>query len=436
MSDSMQSSAQPPAGRPVPAMVAIALAAAFLLCGYEFVRSVSNSLYIGAYGADRLPLIMALMPLGVLLSLYVYGLLLSRFGPARALFFTSGLSAAVLLACYWGVLPHAVLVAGKEVMRPRWAPAAGILYILREAYIVVVLEQYWSLINSTLSPALAKRFNGPITGIASLGSIVGAGAVGRFAVSAGSETFLLFAAASLLPAAICSWLAYRWAGEPRPAPEEAGGRQGHLALGLFRRSPYLLLFAALIAITQVLSTALDLRFSGLAEEAFPVKDERTAYFGHFWFTLNIAASVLQFVVAPALLHLAPLRLIHTAIPCVHLATGLALLLHPSLRTGAAALFAFKALDYSLFRSGKEIFYIPLSFDARYRAKEVIDAFVYRFSKGGLGLLLEVSRRAWGAVPGHWYPVFALVAAGLWLPVVWRLTGDAKAGAAGGDPERG
>jgi len=41
----------------------------------------------------------------------------------------------------------------------------------------------------------------------------------------------------------------------------------------------------------------------------------------------------------------------------------------------------KPIDYSLFRAAKKILYIPFSFDVRYRAKEVIDVFGYRFGKG-------------------------------------------------------
>lgn len=394
--------------RPVAGVIAVGVACAFLLCGYEFIRSVSTSLYIDAYGADRLPVVMALMPLGVLLTLYVYGVLLSRFGPARALLLTSGLSAALITAC-WAAL------------RVGWHPAAGILYVFREAYIVLIIEQYWALINSSLDAGQAKRLNGPVTGLASLGGILGGTLVHLFAARVGSETFLLFAAGSLVPAGILSAVAYRLAGEPKPAPEEAGGRQGHLALRLFARSRYLLLFASLIALTQVVSTALDLRFSGLVEGAFAVKDERTAFLGGFYGTLNAVAAFLQFVAAPLALRRLPLPVIHLGIPLVHLCASMALLAYPSLGTGAAAYLLFKGLDYSLFRAGKEILYIPLSFDVRYRAKEVIDAFVYRFSKGSLGMLLTGAGAVVGAIPGYVYPAVAALAALVWIPVVGRLT---------------
>ena len=117
----------------------------------------------------------------------------------------------------------------------------------------------------------------------------------------------------------------------------------------------------------------------------------------------------------------PLPWIHLGIPLVHIAACAALLVYPTLLTGAAAFLLFKALDYSLFRAGKEILYIPLSFDVRYRAKEVIDAFVYRFSKGALGMLATAAGAVAGSLPAAVYPAAAAVAALAWVPVVARLT---------------
>jgi ATP/ADP translocase len=75
--------------------------------------------------------------------------------------------------------------------------------------------------------------------------------------------------------------------------------------------------------------------------------------------------------------------------------------------------------YSVFRAVKELLYVPLSFDARYRAKEIIDAFVYRASKGmTAGRLAAVSRFV--VLPMVTFP--AVIAAALlgWLGVLTQL----------------
>ncbi len=394
--------------RKVAAVFIIAAACAFLLCGYELVRSVSSSVFIEAYGADHLSYVMAASPVGVVFMIYVYGCLLSRLGAGRALVATSLLSAVGFVGCHWG------LDTGHKM-------AAGVLYVLREGYIVLIIEQYWSFINSTVSADQARRLNGPITGVASLGSICGGLLARQLSESMGSHALLLLVAGSLVPAAILSSLAYRIGGEPQPPPDESGGKQGQLALRLFFRSRYLLGIALLIWLTQMVSTVFDLRFNGLVEAAVPQMDARTAYFGGFYATLNAVAAVMQFVVAPLLLRCIALKHVHRGIPLVHIATAILLLVHPSLVTGATAYLLFKAFDYSVFRAAKEILYLPLSFDARYRSKQIIDSFGYRFSKGTTSGVIALATKVLGSLPVAAYPVVALGAAGGWLVVIGGLT---------------
>jgi AAA family ATP:ADP antiporter len=176
----------------------------------------------------------------------------------------------------------------------------------------------------------------------------------------------------------------------------------------------------LIVLTQVISTVLDLRFFTLVGRYITDMDARTAYIGSFYAVLNSSAFVLQFIVAPILLTYVSLRFIHPAIPVIHVAAAAVLIIKPSLFTGGLAYLLFKAFDYSIFRAGKEIFYIPLSFDSRYRAKEVIDSFGYRASKGGAAGLASLLVLILGSVPGMVYPLTAMLSALGWLTVVRKL----------------
>ena len=337
------------------AAIAISSAACFVLFGYEFIRSVSSSLFIDAYGAENLPRGMVAVPPSMIVMLYCYVRLLSWQGPTRALVITSLFSAVLILGCY------AALVRGMHF-------AAAVIYVFREAYIVIIIEQFWSFVNSVLSTEQAKRVNGPFCAVASLGSYLGGTLVSIWATVLGTEALLLFTAASLVPTAILGTIAYRFGGEPKPSVEEAGGKLGHTGIKTFFRSRYLIFIGVLIISTQIVSTVLDLRFNALAELERPDKDMRTAFFGSVSGNLGLAAGVLQLVAVPLALRFIALRYIHLTIPIVHFVSSLILTVSPSLRTGTAAYVIFKALDYSLFRAGKELFYMPLSYDSRYRAK--------------------------------------------------------------------
>ena len=385
------------------AAFAISGAASFLLCGYEFIRAVSTSLFIEAYGASNLPWVMFAVPPSTFLLLYVYGRILSKLGASRALLLTSLLSAVLIGGSY------SLLLRGIAL-------ATAFIYIFREAYIVLIIEQYWSLVNSTLSSDQARRINGPFCGIASLGAIAGGLLVRQLAEPMGSELLLLFAAGSLFPAALCSGFAYAFAGEPKPSEGEVGGKKGHIGVALFLKSRYLLLIGLLILTTQTVSTVLDLRFNLLVEIEQVNPDERTAFYGSFYAVLNTAALLLQFLAVPLILRFVSLRAAHVGIPVVHLLTCAILIIKPSLWSGATAFLLFKALDYSIFRSGKEIFYIPLSFDARFRVKQIIDTFGYRTAKGGsAGVLALVG--LFTKIPGVAFSVVAMGMAGLWSVLV-------------------
>jgi len=389
------------------AALAISTAAGFLLCGYEFIRAVSTSLFLDAYGAQNLPRVMLAVLPGTFLLLYVYGRILSWLGATRTLLLTS-LSSAALIASSYGMFLKGYTLA------------AAFVYVFREAYIVLIIEQYWSLVNSTLTTEQARRINGPFCGIASLGAITGGLLVRVLATRLGSEHLLLFAAGSLLPAAACSAMAYALAGEPKPSKSEEGGKEGHTGLQVFFQSRYLIFIGLLILTTQVVSTMLDLRFNGLVEIEKTNTDERTSFYGSFYAGLNAVALLLQFIAVPLMLRLISLRIIHLGIPVIHLVTCVILTIAPSLWSGLIAYLLFKSFDYSIFRAGKEIFYIPLSFDARYRAKQVIDTFVYRFAKGGsagiialVGLIVKV--------PGIAFSITPLVMTAIWSVLVSTLT---------------
>jgi AAA family ATP:ADP antiporter len=391
----------------VAALFAVGGAAFFLLCGYEFVRGTSASLFIGAFGARRLPWVMALSPVGTLLVVYVYGWLLSRLSARRTLLATTLLSGGVMAACYVGA--HSGLAA-----------AAAALYVFREAYIVVIIEQYWSYVDSTLTTDQARRYNGPMCGLASVGAILGSSSLGYFAESLGTVHFILLAAISTVPAGVLGLMAYRLGGDPAPGPPSER-EPGHLALPLFRRHRQLRLLLAVVVATQLVATVLDIAFSELVEEALQDTDQRSSYLGYFWASVNTGALVLQFVVTPLLLPRLSLRCLHLAIPLIHVAGAIALLLHPTLTVGAAVFLLFKAVDYSLFRAGKEVLYMPLPFDARYRSKEVIDAFGYRAAKGG-GSTLLIPIEGLIAVPAAAYPAAAAIVAAVWVGLASRLTG--------------
>lgn len=384
----------------------MATAALFTLIGYEFIRSSSTVLFKSAYGADKLPLVMAAMPVVVFLGVALYGWILSQLGPRRTLLVTSLGSSMIILGCYLLVL------GGNEMVTPA-------LFLFKEFYIVLLIEQYWSYINSSVTPTTAKKVNGPVTGIAGIGGAIGGWMVGLSAESFGTEAMVLCAAIALLPAALVANHTYVFHGEPDMPPADKS--QGHLALNLFRENKMLLSLLAVVLASQVIAAVLDFKFQGiLSEEYAGEPDKETAFQGWFWGTLNTSVLLLQFVFAPLLLAFVSLRLVHLMMPLIHLAAITVAIIEPTLLTVGVAFFLFKAFDYSIFRAAKEVLYVPLGFDERYRAKEVIDVFGYRTGKGASSVVIAVLQRL-GVVMANYYLAIGFVMALVWLALVFPLT---------------
>jgi ATP/ADP translocase len=395
-------------GRHVGAAAGLAgFSAAFLFCGYEFIRSPIESIFIENFGAAAKPYALSCVPLMMFLLIYIYGRTLSAFGAARSMAASMALSGLAFIFCY--------LFLGSL-----GKPLVFMLYIFKESYVVIIAEQYWSFINSVLRDSEGKVFNGPVAGLGALGSLTGGFLLGRYAVRLHTESFILLSALCFIPALVLMWKAYGRAGEPNPEPEEAGGRKGHLHLGILKENRTVLFIALIIFSVQVVATALDLRFSLLVQDAFSDKDLRTAFLGGFWMKVNIFSFSMQFLLTPILLRYIPVRGIQAGIPIVHLCACACLFFYPSLALASAAFLLFKGLDYSIFRASKETLYIPFSYDTRYRAKQVADAFAYRFSKGVTSVAFSLARSV-GVVPVAVYAATGFVFSAVWLGLAFPLT---------------
>jgi len=387
----------------------VALAAGAVLCGYEMLRSSANTLFVQAYGKQGLPWALGLTLVGVTLLTYIYGRLLTTLGPRHTLQATTVLAIVTMLASY-------------AAIRLGFKPARAVLFIFKESYVVLLVEQIWSYIDSTLHPTAAKRLNGPICGIAGFGAVSGGLILGKLSQPLGTLNMLLLAAGATLLTLPFLQLLFARFGAPSEGKKHHGG---HLALYLFRRERILPLLIALIASTQVASTILEIAFKCALQDYLPDPDRQNAFSGNYYALINGAAMFFQFIGAPLLLSLFSGRVIHILVPLLNLGALGYMLVAPPLWGTAIAYGTFKTLDYSLFRAAKELLYVPLPFDARYRAKEVIDVLGNRVSKGLTSLGVTVAQ--WGSIVFSTiaYTGIGICAVAIWLCLAIPLTSAAQ-----------
>lgn len=383
----------------------VALAAGSVLCGYEMLRSTANTLFVQAYGKQALPWALGLTLLGVALLTYLYGRLLSWLGPRHTMLATTFLALCTMVLGYGAVL------LGVR-------PALVALFVFKESYVVLLIEQIWSYIDSQLDGKTARRLNGPICGVAGVGAVLGGLLLGWLSKRFGTQNMLLLAAVATLPALPLFHLLFARFGPPRG---QHRSKQDHLALHLFRSERVLLFLIALIAMTQIISTVLEIAWKSTLQDHWPDADQQNAFSGNYYALINFAAMFFQFLGAPLMLSVFSARTVHILIPIVNLFALAYMFFSPSVWGCAVAYGVFKTLDYSIFRASKELLYLPLSFDARYRSKEVIDVLGNRVSKGLASIAVTFFQWAGVVFSTLIYATTGLVAVIFWLVLAFPLT---------------
>ncbi len=355
--------------------VTVAVSAMFLVAGYEFVRSASFSLFKATYGVENLPTIIAISPLGILSILWLYGRTLDTFGPRRTLAITTLGSAFSILACY-------VLIKCDV----RFATA--VLFIIKEAYAVLLVEQFWSFINSVLKESEARRYNGLMLTISTLGGIAGGVLVHQFAQRLGTPQLVLVGGLLCFP---CWYIAQRGyaisaysEADHKSKKKEAKG----FGFCLFLKNPVLFIILGMILLGQFYSYFIGLSFQEAIQMRYPNVDEQTAFSGLFFAITNSSSLFAQFVMTPLLLARVSTASIQISVPLINMLCMLGIWIFPGLESVSVAFLVFKSMEYSIFRASKEILYMPLSFDVRFRAKELIDVLGHRSGQGIASVLFS------------------------------------------------
>lgn len=395
----------------LPPVLMMTLGGGVMLVGYEIFRPVSSSRFVSDFGSNRLPYVVATIPIAITIATYVYSIVLRALRPRMTFFVTLILSTIAPLLLYWASLRGLKLAS------------AG-LYLFAQIYIVLLIAQIWAWVNSTLEVAEAKKLNGWILGIASLGSTLGGYLTRDLAKNWGTIHLLPLGAGFTILALIFVALAFRWSREPEVSVKEEKMKfSDYFAFGMFREHRTVAWLAVVVAVTQVVSILLEMTFMRTVEGAMPgaeMEDIRTAFLGNFWMWVNIGAIAINLLLSPILLSRFPLLLVLIAMPLVHLGTVTWQLLSPSLAAATAAFLCFKTFDYSLFNASKELVYIPLPFEARYRAKMVVDAMIYRGTKGVTSAILSFWVAAGQALSVVIMPAVVAAFLVIWLKSARRL----------------
>lgn len=389
-----------------------AMLSSFLIAAeYAIIRPVSNAVFITAYGTSHFPYAwLASVPLNFLV-VALYNQFLPRLGCLKMFLAVAGAIAVTNGVC------------ALFLDQVSWLPF--FFYIWKEVYIMLMFQQLWSVIHSTVSFQRAKYLYGIFFAMGAAGSAFGSILPGFFAAKIGSEALLFATLPIYLLLACCYRLALKQTDQGigmKLEDEEKKTSVDAFSHGfkLIFNSRYLLFILSIVILMQVSATFIDYQFNSHLERSILEKDLRTEFTGKILGIVHAATIGLQLFGSFFLIRFLGVRGSHLMIPSILGLNSLAFLLFPYFGVISFAFISVKSCDFSLFGVIREMLYIPLKPDEKFRAKAVIDVFAHRSSKALASLLILSLQLAVGnSLSGiiSWCSASLFL---IWIVVVYRM----------------
>ena len=272
----------------------------------------------------------------------------------------------------------AALLMGSWFML-EWAPrlAAQVVYLQISGLGPMLGSGFWLIATERFDPHTARLNFGRIAGVGTISGLIAALVTERVGATMGIEAMLPLLAALNVA---CAWQIRRLAGPQLLTIHDKGmdvapdlaATSPRSGLRVLTGAPYLRNLAALVLLGTVAATLADYVFKVQAVEAFGRGDALLQFFALYYAGVSLLAFVVQSVSAPLVLERLGLA-ITTATPSLALVVGgLGALVFPGLGGALAARAGESTLRSSLFKTGYEIFFTPISSHDKRAAKSIID----------------------------------------------------------------
>ncbi len=341
-----------------------------VIASYDWMRVASKSIFLKYYAADLFPLAYGLMIVALLIALFAYDKTLSKFGPRITYQILNAAWILIFIVIYF-------------LLKQEFAPAAFILTILRPIYVMMLLEQVWAYFNTANDLDSAKSYSGIMMAIVSVGTILSGTILKNYVKTIGTENAVIIATLALIPGAIIMFFLL---GSIQIKKKE---KAAPLGLTQLKKMPTLYALFVIIILSQIFTGVTEYKLDKLIASTIDNTDDKSVYYADLFRNINAGALFFQILILPVIFKIAFLGHIHIIIPLISLITSIWVFLVPGLDPVMYSFLIFKSLDYSVFRGAKELIYVPLSTDIKYRTKQFIDVFGYRFGSGGFALFFAI-----------------------------------------------
>jgi AAA family ATP:ADP antiporter len=306
-------------------------------------------------------------------------------------------------------------------------PFVGVaFYVWVGIFSLSIIAQFWSYANDIYTKDAGNRLFPVIAIGAPAGSWIGPLIAGRLFEAQVSVQLMLYLAAGLLTLTLVFYVsvnrgATRLNAPGAPAAQAVIGTRNAFSLVFANR--YILLIAVLLIVLNVVNTVGENILSHLVVEhaselaaANPGFDRSAyigAYYGSYFFWVNVIALLLQAFVASRLVKRFGLGGVLYALPLIALGAYGFVAVGATLGVVRLAKTAENSTDYSVMNTAKQLLWLPTAREEKYKAKQAVDSFFVRL--GDLAAALVVfAGTAWVTLDANGFAVVNLCLIGLWL----------------------
>jgi ATP:ADP antiporter, AAA family len=383
-----------------------------ILCAYYFVKALRDG-WIAVSEVAGLSQVELKAYTSFAQSLLLWGIVsvyarLSARWSRRTLVTRATLVCISCLVVFWLLQPGFVFTN---------LPGAGVaFYLWVGMFGVFVVAQFWTFAADLYAGERGKRLL-PLIAIGATGGAAFGSFLTQHLLRSGlvdSGTLPLLAVVPLAGSLLLTLLAdargpvagMRVERTVRTAPAVCGARVGSGALGMIFRHRYLVVVATVAMLTnwvntngenllfRVLQDTLreDVGARGItgtvAARAF-VRDGTTAFYGNYFFWVNLCALLAQALLASRLLRWGGIGAVLLVLPIISLVSYSSMAVLPMLEVMRVTKIAENATNYSLDNTARQVIWLPTTTEMKYWTKPAIDSLFLRLGDGMAALTVLV-----------------------------------------------
>ncbi len=277
-----------------------------------------------------------------------------------------------------------------------WIPL--VFWVWTNIMVVVLMAHFWLTVHTIMNPREYRRLVGLFVSGGILGGTAGGLVTSLLAKTVFSDYLLLISSGLLFACIFVIKVILELSKQRLSSAQKSNSSTPPLktdtpkigfkeSFNTVRRSRYLLLIAAIVMLTMIVSTLIDFQYTTVVHENIQGKQDLTAFFGLFNACLMVFAFLLNLLMTSRIIKNFGIKVTLLLYPIVLFLGSIGIGIAPLLGFGLFLKGSDKSLSYSLNQSVREILYIPLDPDIKNRAKVFIDTFLNRMGKAIGSLIL-------------------------------------------------